>query len=232
MRLDKYLANSGIGTRTEVKKIIKSKKIKVNNKIITDPSFCLDEDFAEVSFLDTKISYRPFRYIMLNKPKNVVSASYDKTYTTVIDLVKKDFSTYKLFPIGRLDIDTVGLLILTNDGELTHNLLSPKKHIKKTYYVEYEKEMSISDINKLEKGIDLGSYITKADAKVEILSAKSCYLTITEGKFHQIKKMFKALKNEVLFLKRVKMNKLELDVKLNYGEYRELTEDELKLLKD
>ena len=131
MRLDKYLANSGIGTRTEVKKIIKSKKIKVNNKIITDPSFCLDEDFAEVSFLDTKISYKPFRYIMLNKPKNVVSASYDKTYTTVIDLVKKDFSTYKLFPIGRLDIDTVGLLILTNDGELTHNLLSPKKTYKK-----------------------------------------------------------------------------------------------------
>ncbi|WP_375168459.1 pseudouridine synthase [Sneathia vaginalis] len=232
MRIDKFLANSGVGSRSEVRKIIKQKKIYVNDVLVKDTSFNVDEKNDIVLFENRVVKYKPYVYIMLNKPNGVVSATFDKKLKTVIDILNGDYKTYELFPIGRLDIDTVGLLILTNDGKLAHNLLSPKKHIKKTYYVEYMNELSDEDKINLQKGVDIGGYITKRDAIIEILSSNSCYLTISEGKFHQIKKMFNAVGNKVTYLKRVKMNNLVLDTNLNEGEYRELSDSELKLLKE
>lgn len=232
MRLDKFLSNSGIGTRSVTRKYIKNKKVLVNGVCITDISYNIDEKVDNIIYNGKDISYKPYVYIMLNKPSDVISASYDQKLKTVIDLLGNNFSTYKLFPVGRLDIDTKGLMILTNDGILAHNLLSPKKHVTKTYYVEYKNKLSNEDIITLEKGVDIGGYITKSDAKIEILSDNTCNLTISEGKFHQIKRMFKAISNEVTFLKRVKMNNLELDKNLKEGEFRELTISELKLLKE
>lgn len=232
MRLDKFLSNSGVGTRSVTRKYIKNKKVLVNGVCITDISYNIDENVDNITYNGKYISYKPYVYIMLNKPSDVISASYDQKLKTVIDLLENNFSTYKLFPVGRLDIDTKGLMILTNDGILAHNLLSPKKHVTKTYYVEYKNKLTNKDIITLEKGVDIGGYITKSDAKIEILSDNTCNLTISEGKFHQIKRMFKAISNEVTFLKRIKMNNLELDKNLKEGEFRELTINELKLLKE
>lgn len=232
MRLDKFLSNSGVATRSNSRKLIKSKKIFVNDVCTIDPAYNVNENDDIIKYNDKIIKYRPYVYIMLNKPQDVISASFDKKLKTVVDLLNGDFNTYSLFPVGRLDIDTEGLMILTNDGILSHNLLSPKKHVTKTYYVEYKNILSNEDVQNLQNGVDIGGYVTKNDAKVEILSNYSCNLTISEGKFHQIKKMFIAINNEVTFLKRIKMNNLSLDPKLLLGEYRELTSIELKLLKD
>ncbi|WP_156285979.1 pseudouridine synthase [Oceanivirga salmonicida] len=231
MRLDKFLANSGIGTRSNVRNLIKSKKVKVNGNTVSEISFSINENNDIITVSDKKVEYKPYIYIMLNKPSGYISATEDKKYKVVTELLNSNYSTYNLFPLGRLDIDTVGLLILTNDGKLSHELLSPKKHIPKTYYVETKNIIDDIQIKKLEIGVDIGDYITKSDAKLEILTDKTCHLTITEGKFHQIKKMFLAVGNEVIFLKRVKMNKLELDNTLDYGEYRELSVKELESLK-
>lgn len=229
MRLDKYLANSGIGTRKEVKLIIKSNRVMVNNKVVNDPKIEINDDIV---LLDgKKIEYRKYVYLMLNKPQNYISATYDKKYKTVIDLLKGEYRTYDLFPVGRLDIDTEGLLLLTNDGILAHNLLSPKKHIMKTYYVKLIKNIEKEDILTLEKGVDIGGHITKADTKIEKISDNTCFISISEGKFHQIKKMFEKVSNQVIYLKRIKMNNLELDYNLKLGEFRELSDAELKLLK-
>ncbi|WP_067142632.1 16S rRNA pseudouridine(516) synthase, partial [Oceanivirga salmonicida] len=193
--------------------------------------FSINENNDIITVSYKKVEYKPYIYIMLNKPSGYISATEDKKYKVVTELLNSNYSTYNLFPLGRLDIDTVGLLILTNDGKLSHELLSPKKHIPKTYYVETKNIIDDIQIKKLEIGVDIGDYITKSDAKLEILTDKTCHLTITEGKFHQIKKMFLAVGNEVIFLKRVKMNKLELDNTLDYGEYRELSVKELESLK-
>jgi len=218
MRLDKFLANSGVGTRKEVKELLKKRLIKVNDE-------------------DEIISYKKFVYIMLNKPNGVISATEDKVHKTVIDLLGDEYRTFEIFPVGRLDIDTEGLLLLTNDGVLSHNLLSPNKHVDKKYYVELEKLLTETDIAKLENGVELKDFTTK-DAKVEIIENSEesdkikVYITISEGKFHQVKRMFKAVGNEVKYLKRVKMGTLSLDENLKLGEYRELTEDELTKLKE
>ena len=183
---------------------------------------------------------------MINKPDGVISATEDREHKTVIELLGNDYRTYSMFPVGRLDIDTEGLLILTNDGMLTHNLLAPNKHVNKKYYVELKNPVSQSDIEKLEKGIELeNGFITK-DAKIEVIenadipinkktgerTVSKAYITITEGKYHQVKRMFKALDNKVIYLKRIQMGKLKLDEKLKTGEYRELTENEIKILKN
>lgn len=232
MRIDKFLSNSGIGTRNEVKKLIKNKKVYVDDKLILASNENINELIDKVYVSGKLIKYKPYIYIMLNKPKGVISSTDDNNHKTVIDLLNKDFYTYNLFPIGRLDIDTEGLIILTNDGKLSHKLLSPKKHISKTYYVELKEILNTEDIFKIENGIDIGNYITKNDTKITKISDNSLYITITEGKFHQIKRMFLAVNNEVMYLKRISMNKLVLDKNLKLGEYRELTDDELNLLKD
>ena len=237
MRLDKFLANSGIGTRKEVKELLKKRLIKVNDEIVKDGKIHVDENEDTVKYKDEIISYKKFVYIMLNKPNGVISATEDKVHKTVIDLLGDEYRTFEVFPVGRLDIDTEGLLLLTNDGVLSHNLLSPNKHVDKKYYVELEKLLTKMDIDKLEKGVELKDFTTK-DAKVEIIENSEesdkirAYITISEGKFHQVKRMFKAVGNEVRYLKRVKMGTLSLDENLKLGEYRELTEDELTKLKE
>ena len=237
MRLDKFLANSGIGTRKEVKELLKKRLIKVNDEIVKDGKIHVDENEDTVKYKDEIISYKKFVYIMLNKPNGVISATEDKVHKTVIDLLGDEYRTFEVFPVGRLDIDTEGLLLLTNDGVLSHNLLSPNKHVNKKYYVELEKLLTETDISKLENGVELKDFTTK-DAKVEIIENGEesdkirVYITISEGKFHQVKRMFKAVGNEVKYLKRVKMGTLSLDENLKLGEYRELTEDELTKLKE
>ena len=237
MRLDKFLANSGIGTRKEVKELLKKRLIKVNDEIVKDGKIHVNENEDTVKYKDEIISYKKFVYIMLNKPNGVISATEDKVHKTVIDLLGDEYRTFEVFPVGRLDIDTEGLLLLTNDGVLSHNLLSPNKHVDKKYYVELEKLLTKMDIDKLEKGVELKDFTTK-DSKVEIIEYGEesdkirVYITISEGKFHQVKRMFKAVGNEVKYLKRVKMGTLSLDENLKLGEYRELTEDELTKLKE
>ena len=237
MRLDKFLANSGIGTRKEVKDILKNKKISVNDIFVKDGKIQIDEEKDIVKYEDKIIYYKPFVYIMMNKPAGVISATEDNHHKTVIDLLNNEYRTYDIFPVGRLDIDTEGLLLLTNDGVLSHNLLSPKKHVDKKYYVKIVNSLSDDDIKMLENGIKLEENFVTKKAKVEIICNNSeknenlAYITISEGKFHQVKRMFKAVNNEVLYLKRVKMGSLLLDEKLKLGEYRELTEEELNNLK-
>lgn len=237
MRLDKFLANSGIGTRKEVKDILKNKKISVNDTFVKDGKIQIDEEKDIVKYEDKIIYYKPFVYIMMNKPAGVISATEDSHHKTVIDLLNNEYRTYDIFPVGRLDIDTEGLLLLTNDGVLSHNLLSPKKHVDKKYYVKIANSLSGDDIKMLENGIKLEENFVTKKAKVEIICNNSeknenlAYITISEGKFHQVKRMFKAVNNEVLYLKRVKMGGLSLDEKLKLGEYRELTEEELNNLK-
>ena len=234
MRLDRFLANSGVGTRKEVKEILKKRKIKVNDSIITDGSIHIDENKDAVKYEEKEISYKPFIYIMMNKPDGVISATEDDEHRTVIDLLGNKYRTYSVFPIGRLDIDTEGLLILTNDGILTHNLLAPNKHVDKKYYVELKNPVLKSDIEKLENGIELENGFVTKNAKVAVIenTENKVYITITEGKYHQVKRMFKAVNNKVLYLKRVQMGNLKLDDKLKVGEYRELTEKEINILKN
>ena len=237
MRLDKFLANSGIGTRKEVKEILKKKKISVNGIFVKDGKIHIDEKKDVIKYENEVISYKPFVYIMMNKPAGVISATEDSHHKTVIDLLNNKYRTYDVFPIGRLDIDTEGLLLLTNDGILSHNLLSPKKHVDKKYYVKIAKPLSENDVKTLENGIKLEENFVTKKANVEIISedlesnSYRVYITICEGKFHQVKRMFKAVDNEVLYLKRIKMGNLLLDQNLKLGEYRELTEEELDELK-
>jgi pseudouridylate synthase len=251
MRLDKFLANSGIGTRKEVKDILKNRKISVNDVFVKDGKIQIDEKKDIVKYENKIVNYKPFVYIMMNKPAGVISATEDNHHKTVIDLLNDEYRTYDIFPVGRLDIDTEGLLLLTNDGVLSHNLLSPKKHVDKKYYVKIANPLSEDDIKMLENGIKLEENFVTKKAKVEIICNGSekesknsdfdenknnknenlVYITISEGKFHQVKRMFKAVNNEVLYLKRIKMGNLLLDEKLELGEYRELTEEELNNLK-
>lgn len=229
MRLDKYLCDIGIGTRSEVKEIIKKNRIRVNDSIIKDPSFHINTN--DIVTLDgTRVMYEEYRYYMLNKPAGVVSATEDKQDKTVIDLLEAE-NTRGLFPVGRLDKDTVGLLLITNDGELSHRLLSPKKHVDKCYYVELEHAIEKEDITALCEGVDIGDDELTMPARVEAITPKSVYLTITEGRYHQVKRMMKAIDNEVVYLKRVSFGSLLLDNSLKEGEYRRLDDDEILMLK-
>lgn len=229
MRIDKFLCNALALSRKEVQKIIKQKKVLVNNEIINKVDFKIDENNDEIYYNNQKLKYREFIYVMMNKPSGIISATYDKFDKTVIDLLDSKLKYYNLFPVGRLDKDTVGLLLLTNDGKLSHDLLSPKKHIDKKYLVKSLNNLSLEDINKLENGIDIGDYITKK-SKIEIIKENEFYITISEGKFHQIKRMLEAINNKVIFLERVEFKNLKLDKKLARGEYRELTELEIEAL--
>ncbi|MBF1337260.1 MAG: rRNA pseudouridine synthase [Leptotrichia sp.] len=246
MRLDRFLANSGVGTRKEVKDILKKRKIKVNDVIMLDGSVHVNENEDIVKYNDEVINYRPFVYIMMNKPDGVISATEDKGHKTVIDLLGNNYRTYSLFPVGRLDIDTEGLLILTNDGILAHNLLAPNKHVDKKYYVELRDPVTEEAAKKLESGIELEVDFVTKNSKVEVIenseepinkktgerNPSKAYITISEGKYHQVKRMFKAVNNKVKYLKRIQMGNLVLDENLKIGEYRELTEKELKILKN
>ena len=233
MRLDKFLKECNVCSRSESKQILKKGLIKVNDKIIKDSSYKLDENKDVVTYNDKVIEYQEFVYIMLNKPSGVVSATTDSKDTTVIDLVS-EYAHKELFPFGRLDKDSVGLLILSNDGKLAHELLSPKKHVSKVYYLKIKGRLDESDVKAFKEGITLeDGYVTK-EGELEIIKSgeiSECYATINEGKFHQLKRMFIALNKEVVFLKRIKFKDIVLDESLNEGEYRLLTDEEIESLK-
>lgn len=233
MRLDKFLSNSGKGSRKEIKQLLKSGIITVNGKPAKDPSLHINEENDEVLIGDSPVVYKKYIYLMLNKPQGYVSAVYDKHLPVVTELVPDQYAHFEVFPVGRLDIDTEGLLILTNDGELTHRVLSPKSHVDKTYYVQTELPLKQSDIKAFEEGVTLEDGYKTMPALLEIgNNPKECLLTIQEGKFHQVKRMMEAADNKVVFLKRIKMGSLELDPSLNRGDIRELTENEVKLLEE
>lgn len=230
LRLDKLLADAGLGTRTDVKKLIKSGRVTVNGKVIRDNG-CKTDTEDDIKADGRTVEYRRYVYLMLNKPSGVVSATEDKRERTVTDILKPPYSNMGLFPAGRLDKDTVGLIILTNDGEFAHNTLSPKKHVAKTYYVEASGNFSDDIKVKFKEGIALeDGYVCKsADITFDVLEKTrvKAYITITEGKFHQIKRMFKAVGGSVTYLKRISFGKIKLDEGLAEGEYRPLNDAEL-----
>ncbi|MBP5454305.1 MAG: rRNA pseudouridine synthase [Lachnospiraceae bacterium] len=228
MRLDKFLCDSKNLSRKESKEIIKKGRVIVNDNKITDPSFSIDESKDTVLLDSNQVKYEKFVYYMLNKPAGVVSATKDNIDKTVIDLFKEE-GRDDLFPVGRLDKDTVGLLIVTNDGDLSHHLTSPKHHIEKTYFVKISNPLSDEDIKALESGIKIVDDVCKP-AIVKVLSDNEIELTIFEGMFHQVKRMLKAVNNEVAFLKRVSIGDLRLDEELHEGKYRKLTDKELQIL--
>ena len=235
MRLDKFLCDAGIGSRKDIKKLIKSGEVRVEGRNSVKPEDHIDPECDKVFFKNTLVSYKEFIYLMMNKPQGYISATFDKRLPTVIDLVPEEFLHYDLFPAGRLDIDTEGLLLLTNDGQLAHNILSPKKHIPKTYYAKISGKVTEEDAIAFSKGVIIDGDIKTKPAQLEILISdeiSEINLTITEGKFHQVKRMFESVGKSVVYLKRIKMNKLPLDESLNLGETRELTETEINLIKE
>lgn len=233
MRIDKLLSNMGFGTRKEVKGFIKESLVTVNGKTVNDPGLIVETDKDNIIFNDEKIFYSEHIYIMMNKPKGVISATYDPSEKTVLDLLPDDIKARKVFPAGRLDKDTEGLLLLTNDGILAHKLLSPKKHVYKKYYAEISGFVDQDDVLLFSSGIVLDDGYKTMPAKLEIISSGSIskvYVSIKEGKYHQIKRMFESLGSKVIYLKRLSIGYLNLDKNLKVGEWRELTDDELKLL--
>lgn len=229
MRLDKFLCELNIGTRSEVKKIISKGLIKVNGVIVKAADTKINECCDTVEYKDKICSYQKFGYYILNKPKDVVTATTDNKCKTVMDLLPPELKK-QYFPVGRLDKDTTGLLLITNDGELAHFLLSPKRHVDKKYLVDIAHSLSKEDIERLEAGIDLGEDGITKPAKVDIISDTQIYLTIHEGKFHQVKRMLKAVCNEVINLKRVSFGPIVLPDDFKPGEYRMLNEEEIKSL--
>ncbi len=232
MRIDKYLANMGVGTRKEVKDYISKGFILLNGEVVKKPTQKVNENKDKIEYNNKEIIYKPYIYLMLNKPQGVISATKDHL-ETVIDLLEEKYQNKDIFPVGRLDKDTEGLLLLTNDGKLAHELLSPKKNVNKKYYAKLEGKLKKEDIQVFKNGIYLEkeNYLTKT-AKLEIISDYEAFVTIQEGKYHQVKRMFHAVNNEVIFLKRISMGNLLLDENLKSGEYRELTDLEINLLKD
>ena len=229
MRIDKFLADNSIGTRKEIKAFIKEGRVLANGKAVTDPGMHIDPASDEVRFDGVVIEYEKFHYYMLNKPAGTVSSTKEGASTTVVELLA-DEGVKNLSPVGRLDKDTEGLLILTDDGELLHDLISPKKHVGKEYLVITEKPVSAEDMEKLAAGVDIGDDKPTLPAKAE-MQDDGLHLTITEGRFHQVKRMLEAVDNKVTYLKRLKMGELELDPALKEGEYRKLTQEELALIK-
>lgn len=233
LRLDKYLTEIGVGTRSEVKKLIKAKQIAVNGEIATKPEIKVDEQTDEIRLRGEKLHYAAFEYYVFHKPAGCVSATEDAVHRTVMDYLT-DTVRNDLFPVGRLDIDTEGLLLITNDGVLAHELLSPVKHVAKTYYAKVNGRVTKEDVNLFENGVDIGEDKLTKPAKLVILKeddVSEIELTITEGKFHQVKRMFEAVGKKVIYLKRLSMGSLTLPDNLRPGEYRALSEEELSDLR-
>ena len=229
MRLDKFMTEMEIGSRSQVKTYIKKGLVQVNGNVCKDTDYKLNENVDKVCYLGEELKYQKYQYFMLNKPQGVVTATKDMVDKTVMDLLtdvrKKDLS-----PVGRLDKDTEGLLLITNDGALAHTLLSPKKHVDKVYRVQLKAPISNEDILALEFGVDIGDEEITRPAKVQKLQEQEILLTIHEGRFHQVKRMLQAVGNEVVFLKREAFGNLKLDTNLKVGEFRELTKEEIEQL--
>ncbi len=250
LRLDKYLADIGIGTRSEVKKLLKQGLISVNGQIAKDSSLKVNPETDKVTYNGKELTYQEFHYYMLNKPAGCVSATRDGLSPTVIEFLKGE-PTKDLFPVGRLDKDTEGLLLVTNDGMLAHNLLSPKKHVNKTYIAFVDRALDAEEKELFKSGLDIGDETPTLPAELieasekqisdnlenasinhEGLNYSKAYLVIIkEGRYHQIKRMFEHFKSNVVYLKRLSMGNLQLDFQLLPGHYRPLTSEEILSLK-
>jgi 16S rRNA pseudouridine516 synthase len=233
MRIDKMLANLGYGSRKEVKQLLKSGAVKINDHLVKDAKQHVKTESDVVTLNGEVIEYKEFVYLMMNKPPGVISATEDTKEKTVIDLLEMEDQIFEPFPVGRLDKDTEGLLLLTNDGQLAHRLLSPKKHVPKLYYAVIDSEVDEKDVEAFRKGVTLDDgYETKPGYLTILRSGvrSEIELTISEGKFHQVKRMFQSVGKRVVYLKRLTMGPIQLDESLELGEYRELTEEELDLL--
>lgn len=233
-RIDKILGNLGYGTRKELKKLAKSGVITVNGEVIKDSSTKADPENDEITFMDEIVNYRKYVYLMLNKPAGYISATEDYLHDTVLELIDEEYLVFNLFPAGRLDKDTEGLLLLTNDGQFAHRILAPKNKVPKTYYAEVAGIVDEHDIEDFSEGLVLDDGYETLPAELKILeidesnSRSQIELTIVEGKFHQVKRMFEAVGKSVVYLKRLSMGNLKLDDALELGEYREITEEELE----
>ena len=233
IRLDKYLAEMQVGTRSEVKKLIRAGKVQLNGHVCKNSDEKLDPEQSKVLVDHVAVDYAAYEYFMLNKPKGCVSATEDSRYPTVLDYIT-EHKRKDLFPVGRLDLDTEGLLLITNDGALAHELLSPVKHIPKTYEAKIDGIVTQEDVELFARGMDIGEKKPTKPAKLVILKANvisHVQITICEGKFHQIKRMFDVVGKPVLELKRISMGTLALDDTLEPGAYRALTEEELTYLR-
>lgn len=232
LRLDKYLADMGLGTRSEVKQAVRKGRVQVNGQTVREPEYKTDTETDQVWFNGQPAVYWEYEYYMLNKPAGVISASEDPRERCVVDLIESR-KRKDLFPVGRLDKDTEGLLLITNDGGLAHRLLSPKKHVDKVYYARVQGRVTQEDAELFRRGVDIGEKKQTLPAELRILNAgeiSEIELTIREGKFHQVKRMFHAAGKEVLYLKRLQMGPLRLDESLKPGEYRTLNMQELDIL--
>ena len=235
MRLDKFLVACAVGSRTEVKNLLKAGRVTVNGKKEKSAKLQIDEEKDEIRFDGQVLEYEEFVYYMMNKPQGVISATEDSKHRTVLDLLDDIARTKEVFPVGRLDIDTHGLLLLTNDGKLAHALLSPKRHVDKTYLAQVKGIMTQEDVDAFAKGIPLKDF-TCQSAKLELVSLDSVKnqslvrVTIAEGKFHQVKRMVAYCGKEVVDLQRLTMGTLALDENLEQGEWRRLTKEELEEL--
>lgn len=233
-RLDRYLAECGQGTRSEVKKYIKKGWVTVNGAVAKDGSAKIDTDIDAVCLNGMRLIYEKFRYFMLNKPQGCVSATRDGISQTVLDLLDGEI-TEGLFPVGRLDKDTEGFLLITNDGQLGHELLSPKKHVDKEYMARVDSKLSDEDERVFAEGVDIGDDKPTMPAEIELVAAEGdewvYRVVLREGRFHQVKRMFEAFGSRVVYLKRLSMGEVALDERLAPGEYRRLTEEELKALR-
>ena len=235
MRLDKLLANMGYGSRKEVKALLKQKAVRVDDEIVKDSSLHVDPSKQNVTVFGERVEYIEYIYLMMHKPQGVISATEDKYDRTVIDLLDPIDQHFEPFPVGRLDKDTEGLLLITNDGQLAHNLLSPKKHVPKWYYAKIDGKVTESDVESFKQGVTLDDGYHTKPGELKILASgeqSEIELMIQEGKFHQVKRMFEAVGKKVTYLKRLSMGSLELDPELPIGEYRHLTEEELKALQN
>ncbi len=229
MRLDKYLTTLGVGSRSQAKELIKKGKIKVNNQIVKKPEQHVKEGEDIINMEGLDLSYHKFYYYMLNKPAGVLTAVSDFQCETVLDIM--DVTPKRgLFPVGRLDKDTEGLLLITNDGELSHMLLSPAKHVDKKYYVELDGTVDSQLVDCFRTGFDIGEKNITKPAVLEVIDINKAYVTITEGKYHQVKRMFKHFGLTVTYLKRISMGPLVLDASLKQGEYRILKKEEVEQL--
>ena len=229
-RLDKILASQGTLSRRDVKEIIKKGRVTLNGIVVRDSAVKVDLNTDTVAIDGEQISLKKHIYIMMNKPQGVISASDSESDETVVDLVPDELFRKGLFPAGRLDKDTTGFVLITDDGDFAHKILSPKNHIFKTYLARLQHELTVSDIETLEKGITLADGTILKEAKVEIVENSETPLIkimICEGKYHQVKRMFAATGNKVIKLHRSKMGELELDSNLKPGECREITPEEL-----
>lgn len=233
MRLDKFLSATANLSRTEAKKAIRAKSVSINGTVAKSAEIQIDPNADSIIYMGQNLVYREFTYIMMNKPCGVVSATDDGRDKTVIDLLPTDIKADNLFPCGRLDKDTLGLMLITDNGALAHELLSPRSHVKKSYKFKAAEPISKESISQFEKGITLADgYVTKP-AQIELFdSADEGIITLDEGKYHQIKRMLGALNNKIIYLERITFGPLSLDETLDRGQWRFLTEEEIALLKE